>query len=84
MTPSEWLERNGHSLVEDCPIARITRRACRARSRAILFARPAESQLNPYGCVGCKHGISRDFYNRIALERLDIEYQEDLHGIAEN
>ncbi len=77
MTPSEWLERNRHALVEDCPIARITRRACKARSRAILLTRLVESSLNPYGCVGCKHGISWEFYNKTALERINIEDQEN-------
>ncbi len=77
MTPSEWLELNQHALVEDCPIARITRQACRARSRAILFTRRAETPLNPYGCVGCKHGVSKDIYNRMVLNSLNLDEEEN-------
>ncbi len=68
MTPSEWLERHQTELVEDCPIARITRSACKARSRAFLFSRKPESVLNPRGCIGCRHGIPKEVYEKITAE----------------
>lgn len=73
MTPSEWLVHNQHALVEDCPIARVTKMACRARIRAFYEMKKAETRLNPNGCVGCRHGITKEVYDQIIFDSWGIE-----------